>query len=483
MADANDGEAEGGRQPDPPSSAGGAWRWLRLSWSTVWIVAAFVLVCWVHLWRLGTEGVVTDENAYRRAGSQYVQGVFRVNLEHPPLAKELIGSAEVLFGRSWTAVRLPSALAGIATAAVLCAWATRAAGPWAGLAAVVLWGLVPQRAGLPGLLDLSIPTRVDRFALLEPLATLFSALALWAGWEWMTRRTLRWAVVAGLATGFAAAAKAPGVLVAPAIVGFAISAGLGAAAIAYAPFGFHAAFHQLDYMFAFQSRHAQEGHSIYLAGKIYSHPPWWAGLSFQTLGYGWAITVAGAGAIAAALFAARHRSGVAYALAAAVSVYVVLNLAVGLQLSFYYLLWQPALVFAAAMGVEALLRGGRERLLLLPLGGLVLVPVVAFGVRLATLGPGPYERAAELAACGRRCVANVVGYPGVLKDYLPPGAVVRAGLPRDGLPPDLVVADPSLTIRRPDLAVAVDEWLAMAVGLGYRHVTLDGLDVWVLPPA
>jgi 4-amino-4-deoxy-L-arabinose transferase-like glycosyltransferase len=471
---------------------------------TTWAVIAFAAICWLHLWRLGTEGVATDENAYKLAGSQYIHGILRANLQHPPLAKELIGATQALFGSSWAAVRLSSALAGLATAVLLYFWARRTAGPWAGVAGLVLWGLLPQRAGFSGLLQLGISTRVDRFALLEPVATMFAALALWAGWEWMTHNSLWWASVAGAATGLAASAKAPGVLVALAIVGFALwsgfqhhwrtarqlaayfVSGLGAVCVVYAPFGLHAALHQLAYMFAFQVKHAEEGHAVYLAGRIYGHAPWWAGLYFQTVGYGWLITSVGAFLIAAALFAGRPRRGVAYALTAAVSVYLGLNVGTRLELPFYYVLWQPALVFAAALGFDALRQHRQQRLLLLPLGATLAVPVMAFGMQMATLGPGAYERASELAGCQKKCAAYVVGYVGVLRDYVAGQTVVRDGLPAPGVFPDLVVADPDITLRQPDVAAKVGAWAAEAGRLGYRYVDIDGLRVWlgywVLPP-
>jgi hypothetical protein len=232
-------------------------------------------------------------------------------------------------------------------------------------------------------------------------------------------------------------------------------------------------------MFAFQVKHAEEGHTVYLAGRIYGHAPWWAGLYFQTVGYGWLITSVGAFLIAAALLAGRPRRGVAYALTAAVSVYLGLNVGTRLELPFYYVLWQPALVFAAALGFDAIRRHRQLRLLLLPLSATLAVPVMAFGMQIATLGPGAYERASELAGCQKKCVAYVVGYVGVLRDYVAGQTVVRDGLPAPGVFPDLVVADPDITLRQPDVAAKVGAWAAEAGRLGYRYVDIDGLRVWL----
>jgi 4-amino-4-deoxy-L-arabinose transferase-like glycosyltransferase len=459
---------------------------------------AFIASSWLHLWRLGTEGVVVDENLYRAAGIEYIHGLFRRNLQHPPLAKELIGGAAVLFHGSWGGVRLPSALAGLATGAVLYLWARRVSGPWAGVAAIALWGMVPQRAGMPEFVNLGIATRVDRFALLDPVATAFVALALWMGWEWMTTRSILSAGAAGIATGFAAASKAPGFLVAFPIVAFAVwsgyrhlwplarqlagyvAGGLLAVGVAYAPLGIHGAFHQLHFMFARQAMRQELGHTVYLAGRIFRHPPWWAGLAYQTYGFGWALTVVGVVLIVAAVALIRPRASIAYALTAAITTYLALNLATGLQLPFYYVLWQPGLVLAAAVGADALRDKPRGRFALIPIGVAAAVPIVALYAHVATLGPGPYERAARLAQCHERCEADVVGYSAVLSDYLPRGWIVRRGLPV-GATPDLVISDPTVTIRRPDLAVDVAAWAATAPQLGYRSVSIDGLRIWFLP--
>lgn len=198
-------------------------------------VAAALTTLWAvfqNFYKLGTAPIVADEPTYMRAAWRYVHGQVLApvpltggrpaltpdNFEHPPLAKYLFGLSQLIDGNSssLTAARAISALATVLAAVAVAVWIGRAAGRWTGLLAGALLTVLPEPAG--GSIG-----RFDRFAMLDPVASLFMVLSVVAAWEW-SRRTGRgaWvsAALTGAAVGCAAGSKENGFLgaVAPAIV-------------------------------------------------------------------------------------------------------------------------------------------------------------------------------------------------------------------------------------------------------------------------
>jgi 4-amino-4-deoxy-L-arabinose transferase-like glycosyltransferase len=141
--------------------------------------------------------------------------MFTCNLEHPLLAKEIIGVFGAPFGGSIDATRLVTAVFAIVTAAFCYLFVTDCTDRVGGLIAAAAWGLLPQ-AGIEGNTTLEA-VRINRFGLLDPFVACFVALALWTGWRWTTRGGVLWAVLTGAACVGAACSKAPGALVAPVI--------------------------------------------------------------------------------------------------------------------------------------------------------------------------------------------------------------------------------------------------------------------------
>jgi hypothetical protein len=157
--------------------------------------AACVLVgAWAlfqNFFKIGTAPILADEPVYTTAGWRYLYGKvsspppFRsqaatpANFEHPPLAKYLFGLAQRLSGTpgDLTASRCVSAAATVLAAVVAGIWLARAAGRWPGLLAAGLLAVLPQPAG-------GSDGRFGRFAMLDPLATLFMVLSVVLAWEW-----------------------------------------------------------------------------------------------------------------------------------------------------------------------------------------------------------------------------------------------------------------------------------------------------------
>jgi hypothetical protein len=112
--------------------------------------------------------------------------------------------------------------------------------------------------------------KIERLALLEPIAGLFLIIALYQGWRWAETGRWRWALAAGATAGLAAGAKVSGVLVLPVVIGgvvvirrfpgghlrrAALVVLCAASALAtYLPLG-RRAFDAIRYMYWFQSRH------------------------------------------------------------------------------------------------------------------------------------------------------------------------------------------------------------------------------------
>src|SRR5215212_2450794 len=250
------------------------------------LATVLLLAAYMTFFRLGVRDRESDEPIYRDAGLEYVSGNFSSNLEHPLLAKYILGITQVVLGSSEAqAVRIPAATATLLTGLVLFAFARRVAGYWTGVLALALWTISP------------LTLQLGRTAGLNVFEVFFSSLALYLGWRWAEPRSWKFAVLAGVAIGLATASKPVGILFLPAILFVGLLKiglsrcfvfqstliGLAAATVAlatYAPLGSEA-LSAIQYMFEFQGEHNAKGHPADIDGVIYTFPPWWAHLYWQ----------------------------------------------------------------------------------------------------------------------------------------------------------------------------------------------------------
>jgi 4-amino-4-deoxy-L-arabinose transferase-like glycosyltransferase len=455
----------------------------------------------VHLWRLGTGDGGIDEPAYVGSGWGYVRGVMSGHLEHPPLARYFMGYAQEVFGRGIPSARVADGLAGIATAAFLAIFAYRVAGLVAAISAATFSGLVPHLSVMAGYSVTGY--RLERLALLDPIAACFVALALWAGWEARTRVSWRWAALAGAATAWAATSKAPGLLIAPVIVGawcwipdlrtkwhsvfirvgaFTL-AGVIAAIVVYVPFGVHGTLHQITYMWQFQREQGASGHPVAIGHTLYARPPWWAGLRFMTDGLTRPVMFLLL-ALAVVALCSAFRAVAIYGLAA--MLFTILSLAFadsGLMLPHYYVLWLPGLVLAASVGAQSAVllatRGGWWRAAL-PAWFAVLVWLLVTSVAsIAAAGPGDYGSAAHAIAATRARRIYVVGTPSLLVRQLPKPIWASGSVPtpRDDVP--VLVIDPIAVRRDRSLPGLIERWTSSIDPNAYRTERFGRLDVLI----
>lgn len=310
--------------------------------------------------RLGAGGWHPDEPIYRDAGLEYIQdNDFRSNLEHPFLAKYILGVTQVVLGSSEReAVRIPAAGAFLLTGLTLFLFGQRVAGFWVGILALALWTISP------------LALRFGRIATLEVFVGFFSTLALYLGWRWAESRRWTYAGWTGAAVGLAVTSKPVGILIAPAI----LLAGLlkmriswrlvtqglmfllvtvATALATYIPLGSQTPA-AIRYMFEFQSAHSALGHPIYLGETIYRFPPWWAHLWWQWEFYGTLATLSLGAAIIIVLLR-RHQLGL-YLLTAVLVPFLFLSFYVDFKLSSYFYAWQPPLILLLALAAGELPR-------------------------------------------------------------------------------------------------------------------------------
>lgn len=453
----------------------------------------------VHLFRLASGDGSFDEDSFVGDGWTYLHRGLSSNLTHPPLAKELFGYSQELFGRGITSSRLVAALAGIATAVVLAVWAWRAFGAVAAIVAAALWGLMPHAGVTGGWSTLGL--RIERLAMLDPVATCFVAVALWAGWEAHVAKSWRWSTAAGAAVGLAACAKAPGVLIAP-VVGAAlvfvreaprawraallrgamfVGGALVAVVVVYARFGWHDSVHQIHYMLDFQIRHGEEGHTVLVGNVPYAHAPWWAGLRFTTDGLGTLGTALVLALGAVAFTSSRSRPAAVYGTAAMLLTYAGVVQS-RLMLPHYYVIWLPGLILTAAAGAQvafdrAIRRRG-WRVAGLVAAGLLAIVAVGSVWSIATVGPGDYGRAARLLERARVHSVNVYGYTNLFH-HQSRQTVITEGLPKAGDLPQALVVDQLQTKRFPYQVANIDSWLASTPTNSYRLEHVGRLEVWV----
>jgi 4-amino-4-deoxy-L-arabinose transferase-like glycosyltransferase len=447
------------------------------------------LALFIFLWRLGVATVHVDELAYAAAGSAYVRdGNFSFNLEHPLLAKYLIGAVQTGFGA--TGPRYLAASVGLTTGLVLFLFARRVAGFWAGLIVFGLWILLPDPVVLDGT-TLAAP-KIERFALLDVFMGLFFSLALLCGWRWATGGGWRWALSAGIAAGLAASSKAPGILVLfPLLLGglyarqlskTAVWEGVAAVLICvatalatYLPVAGRAP-SIIAEMFQFHAERGAGGHPVLLGGALYSHPPWWATAWFYQASIGISAAVAVLGLVVASLLVLERRLAV-YLLVALLVPLGYIAFVSPLVLPHYYYILLPPLTLLAGL---ALYRLARNRTWMRVVAAAAAVPLVVAGARtvedVATLRPRDYSATANLlqdsGLSGGSFAATGYGAP-LLNAYLPRAKV--SDQPSGN--PDGVIIDSLIEQRLGDPG-RLSAFLA-ANRKDYSHRKVDRLDVYL----
>ena len=363
--------------------------------------ALVVLAVWaLHqtFWNLLGHNVHGDESIYVRAGWAYLHGDFSANREHPPTAKYLFGAAQVLFGKGVLGPRIVVGVLIVAVGVTLFWWLRREVGFWTGVLVAAMWLLTPR--GFLG-------TRVDRYALLDPVMIAFAVLALAAAWAW-TRTDRSWlAPVSGALFAMSVTSKVSTVVLLPAFLllpllfrrtrSLLVGSGLWVFAFVlvtvalYAPMGIRSA---ITTMVTFQAGQNEHGHPISIAGRIHTFAPWWADAWFLWSGVGAVTTVVLVVGLLAALVLRPGRL-VAY-LGTALGLLVVFYAFVAhIALANYYAAWMPLLIALAAIGITRL-----ATVLPSPVGGVVatvlvvalVVPAVGESVTIARTHPSGIAR-------------------------------------------------------------------------------------------
>lgn len=411
-----------------------------------------------NFFRIGVAPILADEPTYVESGWQYVHGTVHPptvsgsslvsvpgNFEHPPLTKYLFGLAQLLDGHadSLTASRCVSSLATLLAGLIVAVWIGREAGRWAGLVAGGLLTLLPEAAsGSFG--------RFDRFAMLDPVASMFMVLSVVLAWEW-ARRTGRaawtFAALTGVAVGLAAGSKENGFLgaIGPVVVTVLLAAvtrprdrrtiltrlyqALAAMLISglvfivlYLPLGNPIT--AIKYLVDFQTAQSADGHLIGFAGQVTSMPPWWANLWFAGHNYGSLLT--GFLVAAAVLAVVLRRDLLVGWCAAALAVPFVFHCFIAnVALGYYWVMWTPMFLTLAGIGaaevVKLIARATRGI-------SVSLVAPVAVLASAAVLAIPVGESISESATVADIQPNGVQVLPQLMKEHHLTGAIVSTGI-------------------------------------------------------
>jgi len=330
-------------------------------------------------WNLLGQNVHGDESIYVRAGWSSLHGDFSANREHPPTAKYLFGAAQVLFGQGVLGPRIVVGVLVVLVGVTLFWWFRKEIGFWTAVLVAAVWLLTPRDF---------LGTRVDRYALLDPVMIAFAVLALATAWAWIRSGRPWLAPVSGVLFAFSVTSKASTIVLLPAFVllpllfrqprrlltgGVAWLIAFVLAVVAlYAPMGMRSA---IEYMIRFQNGQNENGHPLSIAGEVHTFAPWWANAYFLWHGVGTVTAVVLVLGLLAALLLRPGRL-VAF-LGTALGLLVVFYTFVAhIALANYYAAWMPLLIALAALGISRVATAVRA-----PIGAVaVAVLVVALAV-------------------------------------------------------------------------------------------------------
>lgn len=365
----------------------------------------FIAALFQNFYRLPLAPILYDEPLYADMGWRYAHwGALAAsakspaasNFDHPPLAKMLFGAAQTLLGHpSITAARAVSATCTVGAVVLLAWWLGRMAGRWIGLLAGGMLALIPMAV------DPEV-TRFGRTAMLDPVAELFMLVSVVVTWFWFQstgRRSWWLAVSAGLSVGLATASKENGFLgaVGPVVLGMvwagrpigrlrtrmaqSVAASVVAVfvfAICYLPFGDVVG--RIEYLVRFQSGHSTAGHLTGFAGRVSTHPVWWANFWFAGHGLGTILSWVLAITVLAAVILRRDRL-VWWCVAMLAAPIVFHCLVAGVVLPFYWVMWMPAVIALSALGMgELVTLGGRASSVTQRVGPVLIAAVALLGV-------------------------------------------------------------------------------------------------------
>lgn len=372
-------------------------RWRAVATSRATFVTTVVVVgLWALYqccWNLLGHNVHGDEAIYVRAGWSYLHGDLSANREHPPTAKYLFGAAQVLFGQGVLGPRLVVAALVLAVGATLFWWFRSEVGRWTGLLVAGTWLLTPRDF---------LGTRVDRYALLDPVMICFAVLALAAAWAWMRTDRAWLAPLSGALFAMSVTSKVSTVVLLPAFlllpllfrrprrivtggVPWLIAFVLVGVAL-YAPMGIRSA---VTYMVRFQNGQNEHGHPLSIAGEVHTFAPWWANAWFAWTGVGAVTTTVLVIGLVCALVL-RPGPLVAFLGTALALLVVFYTVVARIALANYYEAWMPLLIALAALGISRLATVVRRPLGAIAAGVLVaalVVPAVAQSVVIADTRP------------------------------------------------------------------------------------------------
>jgi hypothetical protein len=464
--------------------------------STHLVVAALVL--FVATWRLGVADAAPDEFTYRHCAAEYLTGVFNCNREHPPLVKELLAIGIAVGNNSILDARLMTALIACATALFIYLFVSDVTDRIGGLIAAAAWGLLPQ-AGIEGNRVLEA-VRIDRFAIIDPYVACFFAASLFAGWRWIHRRGRLWAFLTGCSCAAVTLAKAPGAAIAVTVMVFifavrrrelrlywsellfAVTAAVIVLVGVYAPLGAHGALSQISYMLHFKFNRI-----VLVDGHLYQRTPWWADISFATVGLSRPIAIVLAATSCVGL--ARYRLAASFALLSALALLLFVAIGVHLSSPNYWIEWEPGVIATSSIGIRSLFksplpvhRGFCYPALILS-GAILLSGVVSTIYRVVNISPGPYQIAAASIHCQSTCLVEYAGYNNIPISYTTAKTDLVLGPPqgrsRVRHHPTYVVIDPALLVIHPSWRVAVNHFTTNAKNFGYVRVHSNGpIEIW-----
>ena len=429
-----------------------------------------VLGALVLLSGLGDHALGVDEAVYIDAATAVREGGPRLNPEHPPLAKQLAAAGQAVFGEDRLGARLPGAVlalvttAAAATAAALVVHRRRVLAAACAAAVFVLLPLAPG----------AMTVRVERYVMLEPVASAALAVVLALSVLALRDRDAAPLVAAAAVAGLAVASKATGVVAVVAPLAALLlpgwgrwrRVGLGLAVVSLAllvaavPFALPGGGggDGLEQAVGAALARSDDTQTQVVAGQVRTAPPWWSHWAFQADYLGVPATVALWASAAAGLVVALRRRAAGLPVVVVLAAVLVVLVVPPLRLPHYHVLWSVPLAVLAGVGLTALLGASRVRGRFPAGQALAAVVVAVLGVAalgnvVAALGTGPTNYArlpAVLADVDADVpVVAVEGYALLVQRELDDVVVTStAEATAASALPDVVVIDPVVAERR-----------------------------------